>query len=395
MITSRLHSIQYWQIFRKDKFKMNVSFVDLGVQYRSIKTEIDSAIQNVISRSDFVMGNDTKDLEESFASYCEARFGIGVDSGYSALELILRAYDIGHGDEVITAANTFIATALAVSTCGARPVLVDIDPVTYNMDSEKLKAAITPATRAVIPVHLYGQPADMDPILEIAKEHGLIVIEDACQAHGARYKGRRVGSLGDAAAFSFYPTKNLGAYGDGGMVVTSDPSIADRLHLLRNLGQSEKYYHQIKGYNHRLDTMQAAILNAKLPHLDGTNASRRHSANLYNQLLNPLVEVPIQSPWAEHVYHLYVIQTENRDELQSHLEESGIATAIHYPIPIHLQPAYKEFGYELGDFPITERFAGRILSLPMYPGITDVDVAYTTEVIVRFFEKEPLKVLTI
>ena len=373
---------------------MNVSFVDLGLEYRSIKDEIDSAIDKVLSRSDFVMGDATEAIESSFAAYCEAAYGIGVDSGYSALELIIRACNIGPGDEVITAANTFIATALAISSCGAKPVLVDIDPITYNMNPKKIEAAITPATRAIIPVHLYGQPADMDPILRIANEHRLIVIEDACQAHGAMYKGRRVGSIGDAAAFSFYPTKNLGAYGDGGMVVTSDTCISEQVRLLRNLGQTQKYHHHIKGYNHRLDTLQAAVLTAKLPYLDDSNRSRQQAAELYNRLLGEHVDVPIELNYVDHVYHLYVIQVENRESLQAHLKEAGIATAIHYPIPIHLQPAYEELGYKQGSFPVTEKFASRILSLPMFPGITSKAIEHTAQEVIRFLEKEPVKILT-
>lgn len=367
---------------------MNVPFVDLQAEYQTLKDQIDTAIAGVLNRSDYVLGQAVREFEAAFADYCQAGYAVGVDSGYSALELILKAYDIGPGDEVITAANTFIATALAVSNCGARPVLVDIDPTTYNLDPEKLETAVTPATRAIIPVHLYGQPADMDPILAIARKHGLRVIEDACQAHGARYKGRRTGSLGDAAAFSFYPSKNLGAYGDGGMVVTNDAHVADQVRLLRNLGQPVRYQHQIKGYNHRLDTIQAAILCAKLPHLDEANAARRRAAAAYNQLLADLpVRTPPEAAWAEHVYHLYVIQVTDRDALGAYLNEAGIATGIHYPIPIHLQPAYAELKHKPGDFPVTEHCAGQILSLPMYPDIHQEAVEHTVNSIKAFFAK--------
>lgn len=365
---------------------MKVAFVDLQSEYQAIKAEIDDAVAGVLNRSDYVLGKKVADFEGAFANYCEAAHAVGVDSGFSALELILRAYDIGPGDEVITAANTFIATALAISNCGARPVLVDMEPDSYNLDPTKVEAAITPATKAILPVHLYGQPADMDPILAIARRHGLRVVEDACQSHGARYKGRRTGSLGDAAAFSFYPSKNLGAYGDGGMVVTSDADIAERVRLLRNLGQTVKYHHTIKGFNHRLDTLQAAVLCAKLPHLDEANAARRQAAAQYRRELGDLpVVAPVEESWAEHVYHLYVIQVEERDALQAHLSAAGVATGIHYPIPIHVQPAYAELGYQQGDFPETERYAERILSLPMFPGITNEAITYTVDSITAFY----------
>ena len=365
---------------------MKVPFVDLQAEYQAIKEDVDTAVAGVLNRSDYVLGQAVKDFETAFAKYCEASHAIGVDSGYSALELILHAYGIGSGDEVITAASTFIATALAISNTGARPVLVDADPNTYNIDPGLIEAAITPATKAIIAVHLYGQPADMDPINAIARKHGLKVIEDACQAHGARYKGKRTGGLGDAAAYSFYPSKNLGAYGDGGMVVTNDAILAENIKLLRNLGQTVKYHHQVKGFNHRLDTIQAAVLCAKLPHLDKGNASRRETAEQFNQLLAGLpIVTPQTAAWAEHVYHLYIIQIEDRDTLQAHLSEAGVATGIHYPIPIHLQSAYAELGYKKGDFPVTERFADRILSLPIFPGMSREQIQYTVDSIKSFY----------
>ena len=366
---------------------MNIPFVDLQSEYHAIKEQIDTAISGVLSHSDFILGQTVSSFEGAFADYCEVSHAVGVDSGFSALELTLRAYGVGPGDEVITAANTFIATALAISNCGARPVLVDIDADSCNLDPDQLESAITSATKAILPVHLYGQPADMDPIMAIARQHGLYVIEDACQAHGARYKGRRTGSLGDAAAFSFYPSKNLGAYGDGGMVVTNDPAIAERVRLLRNLGQNAKYHHQIKGFNHRLDGLQAAVLCAKLPHLDAGNAARRQAAAQYTQLLSDLpVVTPTEASCAEHVYHLYVIQVDDREALQAHLSKAGVATGIHYPIPIHLQPAYEELGYGQGDFPVTERYARRILSLPMFPDITSAAITHTVTAIASFYE---------
>jgi len=367
---------------------MKVPFVDLQAEYKTIQEDVDAAIARVLSRSDFVLGEAVSDFEGAFAHYCEAAYAVGVDSGLSALELVLKAYDVGPGDEIITAANTFIATVLAISNCGAQPVLVDVEPDTYNLDPVQVEAAITPATKAIIPVHLYGQPADMDAIQAIAQRYDLWVIEDACQAHGARYKGRRTGNLGDAAAFSFYPSKNLGAYGDGGMVVTNDGELADKIRLLRNVGQKVKYHHQIKGYNHRLDTMQAAILCAKLPSLDKWNAVRRHAAAQYARLLDGLpLAIPSEATWAEHVYHVYVIEVARREELQDYLNGAGIATGIHYPIPVHQQPAYEDLDYKQGDFPVTERFAERILSLPIYPEITPEAITYTCNTIQDFFEK--------
>jgi len=364
---------------------MKIPFVDLKAQYRSIERDVNLAIADVLENTDFILGRAVDEFEQAFAAYCDAQYAVGVDSGYSALELILRAYEIGPGDEVITAANTFVATALAISMCGAKPVLVDADPNTYNLDPEKLEAAITPKTRAVMPVHLYGQPADMAPIREIARRHGLWVIEDAAQGHGGRYQGRRVGSLGDAAAFSFYPGKNLGAYGDGGAVVTSDPALAERVRLLRNLGQRAKYDHQIKGFNRRLDTLQAAVLQTKLPHLDSWNAGRRAVAKKYEQLFAGLPIIPPRvTPACEHVFHLYVIRVRERDQLQQRLTEAGIATGLHYPTPIHLQAAYRELGYNYGDFPITEALSKEILSLPIYAELSEEAVTYVGEVIRDF-----------
>jgi dTDP-4-amino-4,6-dideoxygalactose transaminase len=359
-----------------------VPFVDLHADYRALAEPIDAAIAGVLERSDFVLGGAVEEFEAAFAAYCDVGHAVGVDCGLSALELILKAYGIGPGDEVITAANTFIATAFAIDLCGARPVFVDIGPDTYNIDPDQIEAAITPATRAIIPVHLYGRPADMDAITSIARKHDLRVFEDACQAHGARYRGRRTGGLSDAAAFSFYPSKNLGAFGDAGMVVTDDPAIEERLRVLRNLGITSRHVHEFKGSNHRLDTFQAAILEAKLPHLDEANAARRTAAALYGQALTDLpVSLPSEAVDSDHVYHLYVIQVDDRDGLQRHLEREGVATGIHYPTPIHLQPAFRELGYSAGDFPVAESSARRILSLPMYPKIGPESVAYTADVV--------------
>jgi dTDP-4-amino-4,6-dideoxygalactose transaminase len=364
---------------------LQVPFVDLAVEYSKLVGEIGPAIDRVLRDADLILGRDVALFEKEFASFCEAGHAVGVDSGLSALELILRANQIGPGDEVITAANTFIASALAISSVGARPVLVDVDPETYTMDPAALRAAITPRTAAVMPVHLYGCPADMDAILGIARSHGLLVIEDACQAHGARYKGRRAGSLGDAAAFSFYPAKNLGAYGDGGIVVTDDADVAQRVAMDRNYGQREKYYHEIRGHNHRLDTVQAAVLRVKLQRLEQGNAARREHARLYTELLeNSGVAIPTAPPWAEPVWHLFVIRHEKRDALKGWLAENGIATGIHYPIPIHLQEAYRDLGHKKGDFPITEAYAEQILSLPMYPNLTAQTVEYVAKMVREF-----------
>lgn len=373
---------------------MNIPFVDLQTQYQSLKEEADAAVLAVMKRGDFVLGGAVAEFERAFADYCGVRHVIGVDSGYSALELIVRAYGIGPGDEVITVANTFIATTLAISNAGATPVLVDIDPETYNIDPTKIEAAITPRTRAIMPVHLYGQPVDMDPILAIARKRGLYVFEDAAQAAGARYKGRMIGGLADAAGFSFYPGKNLGAYGDGGAVATNSDEIAEKVRLLRNIGQKVKYYHEVKGFNHRLDTMQAAVLKVKLPHLDDWNASRRRAAATYNDLLHDLPLVtPLTPAYAEHIFHLYVIRVHNREALMEHLKSKGIASGLHYPIPIHVQPAYSELGYKAGDFPITEAYAETILSLPIYPELDDDKVAYVVDAIRDFFQSHPDEML--
>ncbi len=343
-------------------------FVDLAAQQRSLAEELEPWLRGMCERTDWILGEEVEAFETDFAAYCEAGHAVGTDSGLSALELILRAAGIGPGDEVITAANTFIATALAISHTGATPVLADVEPDSGNLDPSELEAAITPRTAAVVPVHLYGRPADMDAITRIARRHGLLVVEDACQAHGARRRGRRVGSLGDAAAFSFYPAKNLGAFGDGGAVVTNRPEIADAVRTLRDYGQRRKYEHVVKGFNHRLDTVQAGVLRVKLRHLDSWNTWRRERAAAYMELLDrDAVSVPAPPGPDEPVWHLYVIRVSARDEVRDELGRRGIQTGIHYPVPIHLQPAYRELGYGAGSFPEAERQAAEVLSLPMYP----------------------------
>ncbi len=354
---------------------MNIPWVDLTIQHRNIRSEINSAIQNVLDRGDFILGHDVAKLEEEFAAYCGTKYAVGVDSGLSALELSLRAFGIGSGDEVIVPAHTFTATAAAVSFSGAKPVFVDIDPETLNLDVEKIEEAITSRTKAILPVHLYGLPADMNVILGIAEKYNLIVVEDACQGHGANYKGQRVGSLGNAAGFSFYPTKNLGACGDGGMVTTNDAKAAETIRALRNCGQTAKNVHELSPFNRRLDNLQAAILRVKLPYLDQWIGSRRKLAALYNKLLaGSEVVIPIEPPGYRHVYHLYVIRSKNRDALQAYLKERGIGTAIHYPNPVHLQPFYLKSEDKRGKFPISEKACTEILSLPMYPELAEEQV---------------------
>lgn len=345
----------------------NVPLLDLHAQYHSIEHEVNAAITRVIETSDYILGGELELFESEFAAFCGAKSCVGVDSGLSALELVLRAWGIGHGDEVITAANTFIATALAISNTGATPILVDVDPHTCNIDPEALRSAITTRTRAIIPVHLYGMPAEMDAINEIAAQYDLAVLEDACQSHGAKYRGKRAGSLGHAAAFSFYPGKNLGAYGDGGAIVTSDEALARQIRMMRNYGQQEKYIHSVKGANRRLDTLQAAILRVKLRHLDEWNRARGIHANSYRELLlGSSLFIPHVPDHLQSVWHLYVIRSPFRDAIRERLRQCGVATGMHYPVPIHLQAAYADAGYRKGEFPVTERMADEVLSLPMY-----------------------------
>jgi dTDP-4-amino-4,6-dideoxygalactose transaminase len=370
-----------------------IPFVDLAAQYANIKDEITNAIQEVLKGCGFILGTQVEKLEQSFASFVGARYGVGVGNGLDALRLSLMALDVGPGDEVILPVNSYIATALAVSAVGARPVFVDCDPAAYNIDVGLIESAITPRVRAIIPVHLAGQSVDMDPILETADRYGLAVIEDAAQAHGTIYKGRPCGSLGVMGCFSFYPGKNLGAYGDGGMVTTNEPNLAERLRRLRNYGQSVKYEHLEKGLNSRLDTLQAAILITKLRHLPGWNEARARHAEKYRRLLNGIGDVTFQyrAPSSTHIYHLFIIETDQRDALREHLELAGIQTGIHYPKPIHLQDAYADLGYREGDFPKAERLALRILSLPMFPELSDGQIQCVTDEVHAFFRRNVLR----
>ncbi len=357
-----------------------IPFVDLKAQYRSIKAEVDSAIQDVLENSAFVLGRHVAAFEEDFAAFCRTRYAVGVNSGTSALHLAMLAAGIGMGDEVITVPYTFVATVAAIAYAGARPVFVDVDPRSYTMDPAEIEAAVTERTKAIVPVHLYGQTADMDPILETARRHGLIVIEDAAQAHGAEYKGRRAGSMGDLGCFSFYPSKNLGAYGEGGAVVTNNPEYNRVIRMYRDWGAERKYDHVLKGYNYRMEGIQGAILRVKLPHLEAWTARRQVHAREYTRLLEGSgVKTPAVMDWGKHVFHVYAIRSPRRLEIQKRLQDNGIQTAIHYPAPIYLMDAWRDLGYPQGSFPIAEQIAMEELSLPMYPELTSEQIAAVTQ----------------
>jgi dTDP-4-amino-4,6-dideoxygalactose transaminase len=346
-------------------------FVDLKAQYQSIKDEVNAAIQGVLDSCQFTLGSEVVAFEQEFAAYSGSVHGMGVNTGTSALHMALLAAGVGRGDEVVTVPFTFMATVSAIDYCGAKPVFVDIDPVTFTMDPALLEAAITPRTKAIVPVHLYGQCADMDPILAIAKKHGLAVIEDACQAHGAEYKGRRAGSMGDMGCFSFYPGKNLGAAGEGGMVVTANAEFAKTVRMLRDWGAEKKYHHVLKGYNFRMEGIQGAVLRVKLRHLEKWTEARRAAARRYDQLLPGAgVGLPRQMDYSRHVYHIYAVRTTERAALQEALTARGVQTGIHYPVPVHLLPAFSDLGHKAGDFPHSERAANEVLSLPMFPELT-------------------------
>lgn len=363
---------------------MRVPFVDLQAQLPTIRPAVLAAMSEVIERASFIQGEQVRSFEQAFAAYLDVKHAIGVGNGTDALYLALRVSGIGPGDEVITAANTFIATTEAVTGVGATIVLVDADPVSYTLDPAQVEAAVTARTKAIIPVHLYGQPADMSAIMAIAERHGLLVIEDACQAHGARYQGRRVGTIGHIGCFSCYPGKNLGAFGDAGVVVTNDDAIAGRLRMLANHGSIKKYEHEIEGWNSRLDTVQAAVLGIKLPHLDHWNDLRRQHADRYAALLaGSGVRTPSVSN-GDHVWHLYVIEADNRDDLAARLRERDIATGVHYPMPLHLQPAYRNLGYRLGAFPVAEQAARQILSLPMFPELSADQIGFVADAVHEF-----------
>lgn len=362
---------------------MKVPFLDLKTPHQELKTELEAAFTRVLDSGWYIVGKELESFEASFAEYCDVKHCIGVGNGLDAIHLLLEAYGIGPGDEVLVPSNTFIATWLAVTRTGAKPIAVEPDPYTYNIDPAAIEAAITPRTAAIIPVHLYGQPADMDIIIRIAEHHKLVVIEDAAQAQGARYRGRPVGSLGHAAATSFYPGKNLGALGDGGAVLTDDAAIADKVRELRNYGSKVKYRHDKLGYNSRLDELQAALLSVKLHHLDAWNARRREIARQYEKRIDhPEIRMPFVPNWATPVWHLFVVRTPRRDELQQHLKQHGVETLVHYPIPPHLQQCY--VGIVNKSLPISELMASEILSLPIYPSMTKTEVDHVIKSLAAF-----------
>ncbi len=365
---------------------MAIPLVNLKKQYAPLKEEIIAGIEHVFEGMMLFLGENVQAVEKEFAQFCGAGYGVGVSDGTSGLHIILRALGIGPGDEVITVSHTFIATPEAILLAGATPVFVDIDPHTYLMDISQVEAKITSRTKAILPVQLYGQIADMDALRQLADKHKLRIIEDACQAHGSEYKGRKAGSLGDAAAFSFYYSKNLGAYGEGGFITTNDPELYRRIRMIRDHGSERRYYHDMVGMNARLDEIQAVVLRAKLPHLAEWNAQRRAHAALYNQLLkgSPAI-TPVEQSGNNHVYHLYVVRVPRRDELQAWLKERGIFTGIHYPVPNHLQPALQFLGYKQGDFPVTEQAVGEIISLPMFAELTDEEIHTVASAVKEFY----------
>lgn len=365
---------------------MNVPLVDLKKQYAPLKDEILAGFGRVLDGMQLFLGENVQGIEKEFAEFCGAQYGVGVSDGTSALQIILRAMDIGPGDEVITVSHTFIATAEAILLVGATPVFVDIDPETFLMDVSQVEAKITPHTKAILPVHLYGQTVDMDALMDIAKKHGLRVIEDACQAHGSEYKGKRAGNLGDAAGFSFYFSKNLGAYGEGGFISTNDSELYHKIRMIRDHGSDRRYYHDMLGLNGRLDELQAVVLRAKLPHLAEWNEQRREHAHLYNELLKgtPVV-TPVECSGNKPVYHLYVLRAPRRDELQAWLKTQSVFAGIHYPVPIHLQNSMQSLGYKAGDLPVTEKAVSEILSLPMYAELTNEQIEYVVAQVKEFY----------
>lgn len=364
---------------------MQVKFLDLTPQYAEIKNEVDAGFQGIFQRGDYILGKDAREFEDEFAAYCGVKYGIGVNSGTDALYIALAALDIKCGDEVIVPTFTFIATALCISYTGAKPVFVDIDEETYNLDAKKLEKAINKNTKVILPVHLYGQPADMKEILAVAQKHNIVVMEDACQGHGSTYQGKRAGGIGKIGCFSFYPTKSLGAFGDGGMIVTDSKEICDQSKMLRDYGRKDRYNHSIKGYNSRLDTMQAVVLRAKLKRLDQWNKMRQDNAALYCQLLKetPAIKTPKIKSDRTHVFQTFAVRVPNRTQVMEKMKEAGIDVLIHYPIPLHLQEAYQELNYKKGDFPVSEKICDDIMSLPMSPHMKKQEIEYVCETLKR------------
>jgi dTDP-4-amino-4,6-dideoxygalactose transaminase len=366
----------------------SVPFVDLKAEYLEMKSEIDQAVHRILDSGWFILGPELEKFESEFSEFCGAKYVVGVGSGTDAIYLALKALGVGPGDEVITVSHSFIATALAITFTGATPVFVDVDPDAYTLDPQCARAAITPRTKVLLPVHLYGQTANMSELMRLAETYHLAVVEDACQAHGAKYKGQSAGAIGHIGCFSFYPTKNLGAYGDGGAVVTNDPQLADRLTALRNYGQEKKYYHASIGTNSRLDEMQAAVLRVKLGHLEMNNQRRRQVAAAYAPLNRDFVHIPVEAPDCTHIYYVYVVRVSERDALQVHLKNNGVGTLVHYPIPIHRQQAYAEINKIVTDMPITERIADEVLSLPMYSQLSLKQVGDVIKLVNDFFEPQ-------
>ena len=362
-----------------------IPLLDLGAQYQQVGAELETAVLQVLRSGRYILGEPVAQFERDFADYCGTRHAVAVNSGTSALHLALLAAGIGRGDEVITTPFTFVATVAAILLAGARPVLVDVDPVTLTLDPAQVEAAISPATKAIIPVHIYGQMADMDPLMLLANRRGLVVIEDACQSHGAEYRGRRAGGLGLAGCFSFYPGKNLGACGEGGLLVTDSDAVATAARCLRDWGQKERYNHIAKGFNYRMDAIQGAALGVKLKYLEEWTEKRRRHARHYDQLLDGIgpIERPVEMRGRRHVYHVYAIRSRDRTMLQESLAAQGIQTGLHYPIPVHLQPAYADLGYRRGDFPVSELAAQQVLSLPMYPELTPAQIDTVAEAVKR------------
>ncbi|WP_442604283.1 DegT/DnrJ/EryC1/StrS family aminotransferase [Paenibacillus sp. KN14-4R] len=366
----------------------SVPLLDTVAEYNSLKVELDAAVSKVLASGHYILGPEVKALEREVADFCGTQFGIGVANGTDALLLLLDALGIGPGDEVITTPFTFFASSEVISQIGATPVFVDIDPISYNLCAEKLEAVITPRTKAIIPVHIFGQPADMDLILEVADRHGIAVIEDACQAIGSSFKDRRSGSMGLAGCFSFFPTKNLGGYGDGGMIVTNDEELAKKLQILRAHGSKKKYYHSMVGYNSRLDEIQAALLRVKLPHLPVWNEARRVKADRYKERLAHLpIQLPHELPDRYSIYHLFIIQTDERDSLLQYLQQNGIGAGAYYPVALHLQEVYQDLGYQLGSLPEAEYASQRTLALPLHPHMASEDQDWVIEVVERFFSE--------
>jgi dTDP-4-amino-4,6-dideoxygalactose transaminase len=368
---------------------MKIPFLDLKVQYHSLKQEIDKAVLDIFENTSFILGKPVSDFETAFSQAHGLKHTLGVSTGTDGNHMALWALGVGHGDEVIMPANTFIATAWGATLCGAVPVFVDCEKDSYNIDPVKIEAAITPKTKAIVAVHLYGQPADMDALKEVADKHKLFLVEDCAQAHIAEYKGKKVGGLSAAASFSFYPGKNLGAFGEGGAVTTNDDTLAEKFKMLREHGSLKKYHHEIYGHNYRMEAVQGAVLNIKLKKLEEWTEKRRAVAQLYNKLLADVKEItiPEEMPYAKHVYHLYVIQSPERDVLQDYLNESGVATGLHYPIPLHLQNCFKHLGYSEGSFPVTEKLASQCLSLPIFPELKEEQVEYVCVKIKEFYKK--------